>query len=451
MNNISIIMIAHNQKEILISQIKQLCTFHNVALNSIIIVDNYSSDGLNEFLKSQNQINYIICDEKLEGFSTILNTCISEFIDSDNDILILDPNSFLLPGTLYNISNALNPDKGIFAIAPQDINKCHCNINSFADALDYVNNNIQNNVTLSKIIMPENDTILLSHKLFTKDTPFDSKIMSNKLCYTDFFIKNILKDQFTYIATNVYQYYTGNYHSYYDTEHIINNDTYNIRKKWHMNYINTAPSINLVNMINESPDRKLNILEIGCDCGATLLKIKEIYHNANLYGIDINPISANIASHLASVKVANIEDSVEIWNDIKFDYILFGDVLEHHHDPSKVINNCHHILKERGKIISNIPNLMHYSVLHELIDGHFEYTDTGLLDKTHIHFFTCDEIIKMYKNNNFQIIAMNACNLPTSLSEDDTDFINILTKLSSHKNPNLFKAFQYITLAEKKD
>ena len=57
----------------------------------------------------------------------------------------------------------------------------------------------------------------------------------------------------------------------------------------------------------------------------------------------------------------------------------------------------------------------------------------------------------MYKNNNFQIIAMNACNLPTSLSEDDTDFINILTKLSSHKNPNLFKAFQYITLAEKKD
>lgn len=252
------------------------------------------------------------------------------------------------------------------------------------------------------------------------------------------------------MADNVYQYYIGNHNSYYLPTN-RNCDLAYIRQKWHMNYINTIPSSNLISMINEPIDKELNVLEIGCDCGATLLAIQALYPNSTLYGIEINPISAEIASHIASVKTANIEESVDLWNDIKFDYILFGDVLEHLRNPSKVIHNCRHILKKKGKIISSIPNLMHFTVLHELINGNFHYTDTGLLDKTHIHFFTYNEIVKMYEENDFNVINTVASNLTPLLSKKDSDFIDALTKLSSHKNDMLFKAFQYITLAEIKD
>lgn len=94
---------------------------------------------------------------------------------------------------------------------------------------------------------------------------------------------------------------------------------------------------------------------------------------------------------------------------------------------------------------------MHFTVLHELINGNFHYADTGLLDKTHIHFFTYNEIVKMYEENDFNVISTVASNLTPLLSKKDSDFIDALTKLSSHKNDMLFKAFQYITLAEIKD
>ena len=93
MNNISVIMIAHNKKEIIKSQIEQLSSIHNISMDSITIVDNHSSDNLCDFLVSQSRLNYIICADKIENYSLILNTCISEFVNTQNDILILDPDS----------------------------------------------------------------------------------------------------------------------------------------------------------------------------------------------------------------------------------------------------------------------------------------------------------------------------------------------------------------------
>ena len=410
MNNISVIMIAHNKKEIIKSQIEQLSSIHNISMDSITIVDNHSSDNLCDFLVSQSRLNYIICDDKIESYSLILNTCIAEFIDIQNDILILDPESFLLPETLKKLSSALNPDNGIYAVCPQNILDISNDIHSFSAALNYVNNTDVSKINLFKIIKPEINTILLSHKLLSEHTLFDSEIISDELCLTDFCINNILNDQFTYMADNVYQYYIGNHNSYYSPPN-RNCDLAYIRQKWHMNYINTIPSSNLISMINEPIDKELNVLEIGCDCGATLLAIQALYPNSTLY----------------------------------------GDVLEHLRNPSKVIHNCRHILKKKGKIISSIPNLMHFTVLHELINGNFHYTDTGLLDKTHIHFFTYNEIVKMYEENDFNVINTVASNVTPMLSKKDSEFIDALTKLSSHKNDMLFKAFQYITLAEIKD
>lgn len=445
--NTSIILIAHNQKDLIVNQIALLKIFNNIDKSSIIIVDNYSSDGLKEYLWNQNEIDYIICDEQLENYSTILNTCISEFTH-DNDILIIDSVSVLLPGCIDSLCNRLNPELGIYAVTPDCIFYGHNNITTIEEAISY-SEHITHNSELSKAMKPYNTTVLISHELLSSCNPFDEHISSSNICYSDFFMNNIIHDRFLYTVNNAYQYIIEKRNNYYEKILGIDYDMPYIRKKWNMNYMNMFPNPNLVANIKEPVNEKLNILEIGCDCGATLLGIQKVYPDAYIYGIEINPVSANIASHIAHIKSANIEESVDVWDNVKFDYIIFGDVLEHLHNPSDVINRCRHILKDHGKIISSIPNLMHYSVLYQLINGNFTYTDTGLLDKTHIHFFTYNEIVRLYEENGYKILSMNASMNVNESNKNVTDFIDSLCDLSNHKNKQLFEAFQYITLAEK--
>lgn len=71
----------------------------------------------------------------------------------------------------------------------------------------------------------------------------------------------------------------------------------------------------------------------------------------------------------------------------KYDYILFADVLEHLEDPLTTLNMAKDLLCRHGQIIISIPNICHNDIIVQLFDDHFRYTDLGLLDRTHIHFW----------------------------------------------------------------
>jgi len=72
----------------------------------------------------------------------------------------------------------------------------------------------------------------------------------------------------------------------------------------------------------------------------------------------------------------------------KFDYIIFADVLEHLYIPERVLAEAKHLLYDMGSVFMSIPNIAHNAVLIDLLQNKFEYRDSGLLDKTHIKFFT---------------------------------------------------------------
>lgn len=105
-----------------------------------------------------------------------------------------------------------------------------------------------------------------------------------------------------------------------------------------------------------------------------------------LYGIELNENSASIASLVADVIPYNVENGDLPYPQKSFDYIIFGDVLEHLYDPWKTLENMHRLLKPGGKILASIPNIMHYSVINELLDGKWKYADAGILDRTHVRF-----------------------------------------------------------------
>lgn len=89
----------------------------------------------------------------------------------------------------------------------------------------------------------------------------------------------------------------------------------------------------------------------------------------------------------------------EYWKNTNklFDYIIFSDVLEHLSNPEKVLKDCISLLKKNGTILVSIPNVAHNSILIDLYNDEFNYAKTGLLDHTHIHFFTHKSFMKMLK------------------------------------------------------
>ena len=137
-----------------------------------------------------------------------------------------------------------------------------------------------------------------------------------------------------------------------------------------------------------------SILEIGCASGVMGEALKMKNKNIFYFGIDYDIDSLNIArTRLDQVHLFdfNIDDYNKLDEIIlhKFDHIIFADVLEHLLYPMNIIKYFKKYLKPNGKIIISIPNIAHISVIKQLFFKlDFHYQDEGILDRTHLHFYT---------------------------------------------------------------
>lgn len=145
------------------------------------------------------------------------------------------------------------------------------------------------------------------------------------------------------------------------------------------------------------------VLDVGCSSG----NFGEVLINkksCTVDGIELDKKDAKEASKkLRKVYVRNIEtDSLK---DIKKDYdiIYFGDVIEHLIDPVSALKKIQEHLKPNGRIVFSIPNMAHISVRLYLLRGDFEYTETGLLDKTHLHYYNLDEVQRVFAEANMEL------------------------------------------------
>lgn len=142
-------------------------------------------------------------------------------------------------------------------------------------------------------------------------------------------------------------------------------------------------------------------LEIGCSSGGTGAMIKEKLGVKYYAGLELMPEAAKAAEkNLDWVQCGNIEDMIAKDQlgqipDKPYDLILYLDVLEHLIDPWKVLAETSKLLKPGGLLIGSIPNAGNLYVLWKLMRDQFEYDDEGLLDRTHLRFFTGHTIRKM--------------------------------------------------------
>jgi O-antigen biosynthesis protein len=189
------------------------------------------------------------------------------------------------------------------------------------------------------------------------------------------------------------------------------------------------------------PETALRVLELGCACGATLLEIKNRFPNAELYGIELNVGAVAIGRQFADIRPMDAALPLD-YPEQYFDYVITADILEHLVDPWRVVANIRPHLKETGSVIASIPNIMHVSVMRDLLNGRFPYQDAGILDRTHLRFFTLTEIDGLFADAGYGPRSYTATTIP--IADADLVLVDALKELSTTDTSDQFRVYQYL-------
>ncbi|TNJ43179.1 class I SAM-dependent methyltransferase [Tamlana fucoidanivorans] len=169
-------------------------------------------------------------------------------------------------------------------------------------------------------------------------------------------------------------------------------------------------------MLGYLPREAKHVLEVGCGQGAFARQIKG-YNNAEIWGIEYMPEEGKIAKNiLDKVFIGPCENFIEELPDNYFDAIFFNDVLEHLTYPDDVLKRLKPKLKAGGIVISSIPNVRNFRILKMLVfKGEWNYTDHGIMDKTHLRWFTKKSIKNMYESLGYEVVSHEGINPSKSL------------------------------------
>jgi hypothetical protein len=151
------------------------------------------------------------------------------------------------------------------------------------------------------------------------------------------------------------------------------------------------------------------VVEVGCSSGAMGAAFLDKNPDCEYIGIESVAEYAEVArGRVSEVVVADIEMMEDRSFEILFptDCWIFGDVLEHLYDPWKTLKRIQASMSGRGCVVACIPNAQHWSVQARLNTGLFQYEDAGLLDRTHIRFFTRKTIIELFGASGLEIEEM---------------------------------------------
>ena len=167
------------------------------------------------------------------------------------------------------------------------------------------------------------------------------------------------------------------------------------------------------------------VLDLGLADGSVATLLKDM--GCRVWGVELDPVDAEAArGSCEEVVVADLTtlDLAEQFQGLRFDVILMLDVLEHLSNPAEVLERMKPVLADRGWGVISLPNVAHLSLRLSLLKGHFNYTDVGLLDRTHLRFFDragVDDLLREAGWGMFDLARVTRRLGTTEIHIDDVD------------------------------
>lgn len=150
-----------------------------------------------------------------------------------------------------------------------------------------------------------------------------------------------------------------------------------------------------------------NVLEIGCGAGVFAETLKNSGKARHIWGVELDGYAASLAEKrldgALSGDFAYIDRSTL---PVKFDLVVFADVLEHLPDPWGALDRVNSLLQPDGEVVVSVPNIRHYKIIKKLLNDRWCYEKEGILDKTHLRFFGLSTIMDIFNYCGFEIVRI---------------------------------------------
>jgi len=181
------------------------------------------------------------------------------------------------------------------------------------------------------------------------------------------------------------------------------------------------------------PEPGARILEIGCGAGATGEAALASGRAGFYQGVELDPETAERArERLSAVLCANVEalDLSRLGGD--YDVLILSEVLEHLVDPWGLLKGLARLLRPGGRVYASSPNIAHNRVIRSLLAGRFDYEPIGVMDRTHLRWFTPATYREMFEQAGFETLSVG----PLAPYSRKARFLN---RLTGNRSAHLFQ------------
>jgi 2-polyprenyl-3-methyl-5-hydroxy-6-metoxy-1,4-benzoquinol methylase len=190
------------------------------------------------------------------------------------------------------------------------------------------------------------------------------------------------------------------------------------------------------------------VIDVGAGNGLLAVIMKALNKNVIIDGIEPDPHAASIAKlHYRYFLTGYVQDFKESIQTEKYDFIVMADVLEHFQDPQAFLQQLVSWIPVETKIVLSIPNIAFGAVRLDLLKGKFRYVDSGILEKTHLRFFTIETLLNLVSSSGLSVeklICLQRDFLTTDIPHMISDFS--LTTLYNLVNDETASTYQYVVV-----
>jgi methionine biosynthesis protein MetW len=149
----------------------------------------------------------------------------------------------------------------------------------------------------------------------------------------------------------------------------------------------------------------VRVLDIGCGTGGLTLVVNEGKDNRVL-AIEASPERAAVAAEHGVDVIVGVADKRTLARLGRFDVVVLMDVLEHVSSPADLLDTAIEALVSGGRVIASVPNVAHWTVRARLLLGRWDYQPVGIMDATHLRWFTRATLTKLFKSRGLQVTAV---------------------------------------------
>ncbi|MFE5324104.1 glycosyltransferase [Paenibacillus sp. NPDC056579] len=418
----SIIIATYNKMEYTQQCIQSIREYTEYGNYEIIVVDNHSTDETVNWLRQQNDIRLIVNDENL-GFPKACNQGIE--IANGENILLLNNDTIVTHNWLDNLLSCLYSCDDIGAVGSvtnhcsyyQAIPVSYQTIEEMHQfALDY---NQSNPLLWEERLKLIGYCLLIKKSVVDKIGLLDEQFTPGNYEDDDYSLQ-IRKAGYKLILckdTFIHHFGSASFRENKAYNDLMYTNRLKFLKKWGFDP-DSAQVINqeIAQLIRKPLHQPLRILDIGCLCGGTLLQIKDHYRNAEIYGIEEKEPNRLSASLFAQT-MSNIHELALKFNEHFFDVIIITNPKDNH---SEQIRNLLAYLKPDGVLLAQMPNLLYYRVVQEMIQGK--------INREQLTYYKASEIEPIFKELGMSQVEIKAA-IGYIPSRDDA-FIKQIAEIS---------------------